>query len=69
MEIRLRVEKVQNGIIFTNEKMERFVDAEPKLAINQVIDRVISAIDTFGDVVIAVVTPDRPDSVGDKKGY
>lgn len=69
MEIRLRVEKVQNGIIFTNEKKERFVDAEPKLAINQLIDRVISAIDTFGDVEIAVVTPDRPESAVNQKSY
>lgn len=69
MEIQVRVEKVQNGIIFTNEKMERFVDAEPKLAINQVIDRVISAIDTFGDVTIVIQTPDKPESVRDQKGY
>lgn len=68
MEIRLRVEKVQNGIIFTDEKMERFVDTEPKLAINQVIDRVISAIDTIGDVMITIETLDR-EPVGNKKGY
>ena len=69
MESRLRVEKVQNGIIFTNEDFERFVDSEAKLAINQIVDRVVAALDNVGDVAILIVTPDKGNNDGQRKGY
>lgn len=69
MEIQVRIEKVQNGIIFTNENKERFVDGEPKLAINQIVDRILSALDKIGDVTIIMATPDKTEGVGSQKGY
>lgn len=67
MEQNLRIEKVQNGVIFTNENDDRFVDSEPKLPINEIVDRILKAVEAIGDVTVIIATPDRP--VNDRKGY
>ena len=68
MEQRFRIEKVKNGVIFTDNNEDRFVDHEPKEAINALISVITDAIAEVGDVVVVVSAPDKAGSVNLNKG-
>lgn len=68
MERRFRIEKVKNGVIFTDDNEDRFVDHEPKEAINALVSVIMEAIEGAGDVVVAVSAPDKSGSVNLNKG-
>lgn len=68
MEQRFRIEKVKNGVIFTDNNEDRFVDHEPKEAINALISVIMGAIEEAGDVVVVVSAPDKSGSVNLNKG-
>lgn len=68
MEQRFRIEKVKNGVIFTDDNEDRFVDHEPKEAINALVTVIMGLIEETCDVMVVVSAPDKSGNVNLKKG-
>ena len=58
MEIRFRIEKVENGVIFTTPTGNRFVSPDIDPATNEISKCIASELDNKRDCTVIVLTPD-----------
>lgn len=74
MEIRFRIEKVENGVIFTTPNGGRFVSPEISPAIDEISKCIASELDEKRECAIVVLTPEHdprpiPRNGCDSKGF
>lgn len=58
MEIKFRIEKVENGVIFTTPNGSRFVSPEINPAIDEISKCIASELDGKRECAVVVFTPD-----------
>lgn len=59
MEIRFRIEKVENGVIFTTPNGSRYVSPEINPAMDEISKCIASELDEKKDCAVVVFTPDN----------
>lgn len=59
MEFRFRIEKVENGVIFTTPNEARFVSPEINPALDEISRCIASELEEKRECAIVVITPDN----------
>lgn len=59
MEIRFRLEKVENGVIFTTQNGSRFVSMDVNPPMDEICKCIASELDEKRDCAVVVFTPEE----------